>query len=194
MGGFGSGRRPSYLARKDTVESCPEVRVASLKNKIHAGLEQVTLNLCRREFVVKLTWQQCNYGGSRPWILCPKCGKKVGVLYLKLSKLACRSCQRLTYAMSQTSKIDRPLLQNRRRCKKKLGGTPEIIAGMTFAPERPRYMHFKTYQRECDRLSYQDSKRCQIFYRQALKKFPQLFEGGFVFEGGLETLDFLKFL
>ncbi|KYC40008.1 hypothetical protein WA1_29050 [Scytonema hofmannii PCC 7110] len=123
MGGFGSGRKPSYLARKDTVESCPRVQVASLKNKIHEGLEHVTLNLCRREFVVKLTWYQCNYGGLRPWILCPKCGKKVGVLYLKLSKLACRGCQRLTYAMSQTSKIDRPLLQNRRRCKKKLGRT-----------------------------------------------------------------------
>ena len=35
-------------------------------------------------YQVALTWTQCNYGGKRPWFICPGegCGRRVGKLYL----------------------------------------------------------------------------------------------------------------
>lgn len=32
---------------------------------------------------VRLTWTPCNYGGERPWFVCPgaRCGRRVGKLY-----------------------------------------------------------------------------------------------------------------
>ena len=29
---------------------------------------------------VSLTWTRCHYGGRRPWFVCPRCGRRVGIL------------------------------------------------------------------------------------------------------------------
>lgn len=184
MGGYGSGRQSSYLVRKDTVESCPKVQVKNIKNQLSTGQQETAINLWGNDYVVKLTRTQCNYGGERPWFLCSKCNKKAMILYLKCSKLACRECQNLTYAMSQSNKSERALLQNR-RISQKLGARLEMLGGETLTPQRPRYMHRRTYQRECDRLQIQDRKRIKIFYKEAILRCPSLFHG-------IESLDFLE--
>ena len=32
-------------------------------------------------YSVHVTWTPCNFGGGRPWFLCPNCGKRVAILY-----------------------------------------------------------------------------------------------------------------
>ena len=56
---------------------------------------------------VPLERTPCHYGGSRPWFNCPRCRRRVAVLYLRASGFACRRCQRLTYASRSDDAIDR---------------------------------------------------------------------------------------
>lgn len=44
---------------------------------------------------VCLTWTPCNYGGVRPWFLCPGCGRRVGILAAAGRRFLCRHCYRL---------------------------------------------------------------------------------------------------
>lgn len=174
MGGYGSGRQSSYFAKKGTTELCPKIQLANLKSQLQSRQSSLIVKSWGDEHVIKVTWTECNYGGLRPWFLCQKCGKKAAILYLKRSKLGCRICQRLTYLMSQSDKLNRTTIQNRRTCEKRLRGRPDVIAGMTLPPSRPKGMHRKTYEKLCDRLQVQDEKRCQIFYRQAIRKYSQI--------------------
>src|SRR5215472_1990244 len=52
----------------------------------------------RVDLPVKIEWTPCNYGGTRPWFLCPRrgCGRRVAILYCD-SDFGCRTCRRLTY-------------------------------------------------------------------------------------------------
>jgi hypothetical protein len=40
-------------------------------------------NRLDEKYPVRLTWTPCNYGGRRPWFLCPAvgCGRRIAVLY-----------------------------------------------------------------------------------------------------------------
>ena len=54
-------------------------------------------------FPVEIDRTLCNYGGSRPWFLCPdlRCGRRSRFLYLTGKYFVCRSCARLTYRSRQ---------------------------------------------------------------------------------------------
>src|SRR5262249_18534912 len=59
---------------------------------------------------IKLTWTPCHLGGSRPWFVCPDCGRRCGVLYYTnflRDHLACRRCLRLIYASTREKPFDR---------------------------------------------------------------------------------------
>ena len=58
---------------------------------------------------VSLTWTACNFGGERPWFLCPGtgCGRRVAVLYGPGRYFLCRHCYDLVYE-SQRENGDEP--------------------------------------------------------------------------------------
>ena len=56
---------------------------------------------------VRLSHSACNYGGARPWFICPIRGERVAVLYLRAGRFACRHCQRIAYASQSGDAIDR---------------------------------------------------------------------------------------
>ena len=49
---------------------------------------------------ILIDWTPCNFGGVRPWFLCPgeDCGQRVAILYGPTLPLLCRQCRGLTYA------------------------------------------------------------------------------------------------
>ena len=47
---------------------------------------------------LRLTWTSCFFGGSRPWILCDGCGRRVAIVYGPTSPPLCRQCRGLSYA------------------------------------------------------------------------------------------------
>lgn len=61
------------------------------------------------DYVVPLSFTECNYGGERPWFLCPEkdCGRRVAKLYKPPTGdlFLCRECHDLTYQSSQRSGI-----------------------------------------------------------------------------------------
>ena len=97
---------------------------------------------------VKLEWTPCNYGGRRPWFLCPRrgCGRRVAVLYGG-SDFGCRACRRLTYNTQRVSPESRSL-ERAQRLRVRLGGSVDITQPF---PDRPKGMHFLTYMKHAMR-------------------------------------------
>ncbi len=119
MGGVGSGRRhgEGERAKKQTTNQHPALDVRSLKRDgtIRPGQERVDVVAHFRKRAgatspgpervevaarLGLAWTPCNYGGSRPWFLCPGagCGRRVAILYGPTSPPLCRLCLGLAYA------------------------------------------------------------------------------------------------
>jgi hypothetical protein len=57
--------------------------------------------------LVPVVRTSCNYGGSRNWFQCPACNRRCEVLYLRLSRFACRCCQNIAYTSQSGGPIER---------------------------------------------------------------------------------------
>jgi len=86
--------------------------------------------------IIWLTETACNYGGSRPWFICPIRGERVAVLYLRAGRFACRHCQRIAYA-SQSDDVCGRTWRKQAKEEAKLG--PNWT--------RPKGMHHATRER-----------------------------------------------
>lgn len=85
---------------------------------------------------VPIMTSECNFGGVRYWFGCPRCGRRVAVLYLRARGFACRGCNRIAYASQSGDEIDRTW-----RKQAKL----EQLLGDHW--RRPKGMHSSTYDR-----------------------------------------------
>lgn len=96
-----------------------------------------------REYFVYLEQTRCNYGGTRPWFLCPmnRCGRRIAVLYLWDGDFACRQCHGLAYESQRESDLDRAA-RKLRKLNLRLRGWGTIFDGL---PPRPKGMHRRTY-------------------------------------------------
>lgn len=95
-------------------------------------------------YSVSITWTECNYGGQRPWFVCPKCGRRVGKLYLYFGKyFLCRHCWGLAYESQREDRAYR-LMRKAQKIRRRLGGSPAL--GDPF-PDKPKGMHWNTYRR-----------------------------------------------
>lgn len=83
---------------------------------------------------IPLQFSACRYGGSRLWFICPKCGKKVAIIYVD-TVVACRSCLGLRYQSEYEDDISR--LQSKVR---------KIFDRIGHDYARPKGMHHKTYE------------------------------------------------
>ncbi len=94
---------------------------------------------------VPLEWTPCNFGGERPWFLCPGagCGRRVAVLYGPGRYFLCRHCYDLRYESQREDKANRAL-RRAQRIRERLGGSANMTEPF---PERPKGMHHDTYMR-----------------------------------------------
>lgn len=83
-----------------------------------------------------LSQSVCNYGGARPWFICPIRGERVAVLFLRAGRFACRHCQRISYASQSGDSIDRTW-RKQSKAEAKLGPNWQ----------RPKGMHDTTRER-----------------------------------------------
>lgn len=98
---------------------------------------------CDMREPIDLEWTACNYGGERPWFLCPACRRRVAVLYGPGARFACRHCYSLAYASTREAPHDR-LLRKAQAIRERLGGSANIYSPF---PQRPKGMHHRTYER-----------------------------------------------
>ncbi len=104
---------------------------------------------------------KCNYGGNRPWFICPVsgCGKRVAILYRDVT-FKCRGCLKLLYSSQYVDKPGR-LEYKLKVIRKRLGWDPNFRTG---CGKYPKNMHFRAYRR----LLLQHSK----FEREWLQIWP----------------------
>jgi hypothetical protein len=92
---------------------------------------------------IRLTRTPCHYGKSRPWFICPDCGRRCAVVYgiSRYGNFACRVCQQLGYSSEAEDPIDRTWRKQQK-----------LEAKLAEDGERPPRMHQRTYERICDRI------------------------------------------
>lgn len=173
MGGLGSGNR-YRVSSKALAEECCSIDVRQLhqwgypdpwqrislkwNNGSSIGIKTkpgaielfytVSSNEQQGEDVrieVLLAWTPCNYGGKRPWFICPGkgCGKRVAKLYLDSKYFLCRHCHDLAYSSQRRSRSSR-LLDKAQKIYRKLGA--DICDDLSATP-KPKGMHWRTYER-----------------------------------------------
>lgn len=104
-------------------------------------------------YLVRLNWTACQYGGARPWFLCPAdgCGRRVAILYGG-AVFACRHCYRLAYESQRERDYDR-LAGRADKIRRRLGWPVGILNPTPWT--KPKGMHWRTFWRltaEHDRL------------------------------------------
>jgi hypothetical protein len=94
---------------------------------------------------VSLDWTACNFGGERPWFVCPSvgCSRSVAVLYGPGRYFLCRHCYELAYQSQRDNAMERALLKAQ-AIRKRLGGSANMMEPF---PEKPKGMHWSTYDR-----------------------------------------------
>jgi hypothetical protein len=173
MGGRGSGRRSNFDGKQETQDSMPlDIRkitrqallmpgmgfswqwlvndrpVASISVAVHTN--QCIVLSYRMKSSAEVVQQQvqtqttsCNLGGQRTWFICPRCTKRVALLYAPGRYFACRQCSGLGYATQKESAGDRAATRAD-KLRKRLGWEAGILNGNG---NKPKSMHWKTYLR-----------------------------------------------
>jgi len=85
---------------------------------------------------IHLTRTPCHCGNARPWFLCPVCHRRVGLLYLRGGRFACRRCQHVAYAVQSSDRLD-ALWRRQAKIENRLGEHWQ----------RPKGMRLRTYDR-----------------------------------------------
>ena len=116
------------MGTRRIAEECRRVDVRSLREsgELEAGDVAVTIPNGREVQTVGVEWTPCTFGGERPWLLCPGCGRRVGVLYDAGEGIFCRICGNLAYREENATRPGRVIL----RAKKlhvRLGGTGNLL-------------------------------------------------------------------
>jgi hypothetical protein len=99
---------------------------------------------------VSLAWTACNFGGERPWFICPGagCGRRVAILYGPGRYFLCRHCYDLVYESQRENGMYRALhkahLHKAQSIRERLGGSASM---MKLFPQKPKGMHWRTYER-----------------------------------------------
>jgi hypothetical protein len=94
---------------------------------------------------MSLEWTACNFGGERPWFVCPgaRCGRRVALLYGVGRYFLCRSCYDLVYESQRENGMSRAL-RRAQGIRERLGGSANMTKPF---PEKPKGMHWSTYDR-----------------------------------------------
>lgn len=173
MGGRGSGRQSSFGGKAETGDSIPlDIRKITRKGLLVPGscfswqwrvndrqVAGISIRVDFDKFMV-LTYRMkstgevveqrvqtqtspCYLGGQRYWFTCPRCSKRVAVLYAPGRYFACRTCGGLGYATQKEGSGDRAS-SRADKLRRRLGWAPGILNG---DGGKPKGMHWKTYQR-----------------------------------------------
>lgn len=100
---------------------------------------------------IHLEWSPAHFGGRRWWWVCPRTGRRVTKLYLPNGAIQFWSRQAfgLDYQSTRETWLDRAH-RKAARLYRKLGSDSDTFSD--HYPDKPKGMHWKTYNRICDRI------------------------------------------
>lgn len=112
--------------------------------------------------IINLTQTPCNFGGYRPWFLCPgdQCGRRVAILYGP-NLMQCRHCWGIAYQSQRENQIQR-MSRKLRSIGASYTGRPNDSAPRDRT--RPVGMHHRTFKllQEKHQLLFTDIQFAQI--------------------------------
>lgn len=116
------------------------------------------------DYTVPLSWTSCNYGGKRPWFICPGrgCNRRVASLYLMGKYFLCRHCHDLAYSSQRDGEEFRLLHKSRKICRR-LGA--KSVDDLYTTP-KPKGMRWKTYDRLFNEATDLDLKASRAMMRK----------------------------
>jgi len=97
------------------------------------------------ESVLSFASTPCNFGGERRWLRCPKCNRRIGVIYGVGGIFQCRGCHDLAYPSQH--KRPNPSDRARERAQAiwmRLGASANLFEPF---PAKPKWMRWPTYWR-----------------------------------------------
>jgi hypothetical protein len=153
--------RYGLLNRTGTITWSSRDRVTGTISVHGDGGDSVTLNYAvdgqKIEERVSLSKTKMNFGGERSWFLCPSCNRRIAVLYGG-RLFRCRYCLGLRYVSQRETPRFRSISRIQ-RVRKKMGGSGDLTRPR---PQRPRYMHHRTYEKLVDEegKALQDYRSC----------------------------------
>ena len=164
MGGSGSGR---WGSRHPLVDSFQRIDLAQLRREhpMTADASAVIMG-CRRNgklerTTVQLTATRPHLGGKRLLFRCPTCVGRCRVLYVSSRRIACSRCHRLRYR-TQLETIDARALRGMQKIARRLDPAGDDI----WLPEKPKHLHWATYERLVERYGDYDAKWTSIAFRR----------------------------
>lgn len=116
------------------------------------------------DYKVRLTTTRPNYGGHRWWFICPTRGIRTAKLYLAAGGdwFASRQAYGMAYRSQSEPPEDR--MGNRaHQLRRRLGGSAGFEQPY---PEKPKGMHWKTYNRICDEIEYLETASMMAIARK----------------------------
>ncbi len=183
MGGYGSGRNGYKVltSRKMSLDIRTLKRKGYLNPGMHFswywkmnnGQEAGSINICTGndglslnyklrnneggwqtiETLVELDWTSCHFGSRRPWFLCPRCSKRVAILYGG-KYFNCRNCHCLAYPSENESQTDR-LYRKVWKLREQLNAPINMTRPILF---KPKGMHWSTFIRLTDKAHQLESQ------------------------------------
>lgn len=144
------------LATTHSLNDYLKLRVQAYREQLrHSNAQSIEVNYSYRNkpysYLIQLSKTACHYGSYRYWWLCPKCSKRVSVLYCA-GLYVCRHCIGAHYGSQLQQPIDR-LFSRIAAIRARLGWQQGVIYGNQ---GKPKGMHAKTFDRlvnEHDQLS-----------------------------------------
>ena len=104
------------------------------------------------EYVVRFNYTEPNFGGVRPWFMCPECGTRRRKLYLpprrNADRFLCRECYDLGYRSSRTSGDELERAEQRYRkafAKADAEDRRPHPNNPPYTPDRPKGTHRDTF-------------------------------------------------
>ena len=120
---------------------------------------------------VPIDWTPVHFGGRRPWFGCPRCGRRVGLLYFAGGGFGCRKCLRLDYEC-QTEWGEWRGSARAEKILRQLGADPAGARALEI-PEKPPRMRWRTYERLLAVVYGAQEKRWGAFAERASKLVEQ---------------------
>jgi hypothetical protein len=128
-------------------------------------------------YSVSISRTSCNFGGERPWFICPGvvnnvvCNRRVAKLYKPPGGdlFLCRHCYNLNYSSSQESGDEMARMRRKlRKLYRKLDSKWEGMA-YSYTPEKPKHMHWDTYREITNEINLLERELVKEFERKAAK-------------------------
>lgn len=96
--------------------------------------------------LVPISYTATNFGGQRPWFVCPGCKRRCRILF-GATLFRCRTCLDLKYECQYEPDYARAAFQSH-KLRKRLGHSGPIDDPF---PSKPKGMHWSTYERLMER-------------------------------------------